>query len=205
MSGDDDSLLSRWSKRKRAVAEEARVEEKPMPEAVGSDDAAVGAMPEPFEDEPEDVVLARLGLPDPDTLGAGDDFSGFMRAGVPDLIRKRALRRLWRSNPVLANVDGLNDYDEDFNSPEETLKILKTAYQVGRGFLRPEPESTDSETDSASVVDETTDDAVAAGAETHEDAPHAAPEGTGHPAPTEAPAEAREPAPARPQRMRFRT
>jgi hypothetical protein len=55
---------------------------------------------------------------------------------VPEFLRKRALRVLWRSNPVLANLDGLNDYDDDFRSPELTKKVLATAYKVGRGLLR---------------------------------------------------------------------
>jgi hypothetical protein len=37
-----------------------------------------------------------------------------MREGVPEALRNRALRKLWLSDPVLANLDGLNDYDEDF-------------------------------------------------------------------------------------------
>ena len=86
------------------------------------------------EDEAE--ILERLGLPVPESLSRGDDFSQFMAAGVPEFLRKRALRVLWKSNPVLANLDGLNDYDEDFRSPELTKKVLATGYQVGRGFLR---------------------------------------------------------------------
>lgn len=90
----------------------------------------------------ETVLLERLGLPSPETLKEGDDFSGFMQAGVPEFLRKRALRVLWRSNPVLANLDGLNDYDDDFNSPELTQKVLATGYQVGRGFVKKVLETT---------------------------------------------------------------
>ena len=72
----------------------------------------------------------------PETLKDGDDFSAFMQAGVPQFLQKRALRVLWRSNPVLANLDGLNDYDDDFTSPELTQKVLATGYQVGRGFVK---------------------------------------------------------------------
>ena len=63
-----------------------------------------------------------------------------MKAGVPEFLRKRALRVLWRSNPVLANLDGLNDYDDDFRSPELTRKVIATGYKIGRGFLRDQPE-----------------------------------------------------------------
>jgi hypothetical protein len=120
-------MFSRWSDRKRKVATEQTEPETDAPE---EQVAVQGA------DETEAELLVRLKLPDPDSLGAGDDFSVFMSKRVPEFLRRRALRRLWRSNPVLANVDGLNDYDDDFRSPELTQKVLKTAYQVGKGIVR---------------------------------------------------------------------
>lgn len=125
---DDDDFLSRWSRRKRRIVQEeaqpAEPETPPEPEAT----------PETPEEEAE--LLARLDLPVPESLKAGDDFTVFMRAGVPEFLRRRALRVLWRSNPVLANLDGLNDYDDDYTSPEMTRKVVATAYKVGRGFLK---------------------------------------------------------------------
>ena len=138
MMADEEDFLSRWSRRKRSVAEEAPAVEADAAQATGSVD-------EPETEEDEAVLLERLGLPVPETLKEGDDFSGFMQTGVPQFLRKRALRVLWRSNPVLANLDGLNDYDEDFTSPELTQKVLATGYQVGRGFVRQVLEDTDPE------------------------------------------------------------
>ena len=63
----------------------------------------------------------------------GFDFSIFMKRGVPDLLRKKALQKFFNSNPVLANLDGLNDYDEDFNNPLHM--VYKSSWDVGRGFL----------------------------------------------------------------------
>lgn len=122
---NEDDFLSRWSKRKRAVAEESEVPD--VRETV--------VEREPETTEEEELLLKKLKLPVPETLKPGDDFSAFMADHVPGFLRKRALRVLWRSNPVLANLDGLNDYDEDFTSPELTQKVLATAYQVGRGFV----------------------------------------------------------------------
>ncbi|MDJ1017296.1 MAG: DUF3306 domain-containing protein [Paracoccaceae bacterium] len=138
MSGEEEDLFSRWSRRKQAV-KDAEAEPVPPPEAPEEtlQDEAV--------EEIEEEVLARFGLPAPESLGPGDDFSGFMQSGVPEFLRRRALRRLWRSNPVLANLDGLNDYDEDFTSPEETAKILTTAYKVGRGLVVDAESEDDSE------------------------------------------------------------
>ena len=66
----------------------------------------------------------------------GDDFTVFMSKAVPDRIRRRALRTLWRSNPVLANVDMLVDYGEDFTDSAMVVENMQTAYQVGKGMLK---------------------------------------------------------------------
>lgn len=130
MSRDDENLFARWSRRKRAVAEaDAPAPVAELPEEPLDEDALA-------DPEDEAALLERLGLPVPEMMGKGDDFSGFLKAGVPEFLRRRALRVLWRSNPVLANLDGLNDYDDDFTSPELTKKIIATGYKVGRGFLR---------------------------------------------------------------------
>ncbi len=201
---DEDGLISRWSKRKRAAATDE--ERKPQNEADPDPGAAAAPDEEsvPQAEESEADILARFNLPDPDSLGPGDDYKGFMQAGVPDAIRRRALRKLWTSNPVLANLDGLNDYDEDFTSPEETAAVLKTAYKVGRGFLR-------------DALDDSAEQDVA-DAQTSADAPPAEadePTAEGRADPASAPAEApphnpsapdevaREPASPRPRRMRF--
>jgi hypothetical protein len=59
----------------------------------------------------------------------------FLSKAVPAHIRKRALRKLWRSNPVLACVDGLNDYDDDYLTGSFGQDPIKTSYQVGKGML----------------------------------------------------------------------
>ena len=39
---------------------------------------------------------------------------------------RAALRKLWLSDPVFANLDGLNDYDEDFNVVDTLLSALES-------------------------------------------------------------------------------
>ncbi|UWQ89746.1 DUF3306 domain-containing protein [Rhodobacteraceae bacterium M382] len=117
-----------WSRRRAAVAAEAQASERALIEAETAErDAELAA-------RPEADVLQDLGLPDPDTLGAGDDFKVFLTDKVPGYLRKRALRRLWMTNPVLANVDGLVDYGEDFTDAAMVPEIIQTAYQVGKGM-----------------------------------------------------------------------
>ena len=101
-------------------------------------------------------------MPDPDELQAGDDVSGFMAKAVPDRLRRRALRRLWRLNPVLANVDGLVDYGEDYTDAACVIENIQTAYQVGKGMLAHvealAAEAEDSETDETIEPDEPQDE-----------------------------------------------
>lgn len=155
---DDDDIFSRWSKRKRGVAKEEALEAAPEPDVASKSDSteAETSEREPETEAEEIALLEKLGLPSPESLGHGDDFTVFMKAGVPEFLRNRALRVLWRSNPVLANLDGLNDYDQDFRSPEMTRKVLATAYKVGRGFLteKKEPEiMQDNDTEDTEISD----------------------------------------------------
>ncbi|WP_417515911.1 DUF3306 domain-containing protein [Marinobacter sp.] len=87
------------------------------------------------ESLPEHEVLAKYGLPNPDAIELGTDITGFMGKEIPELLRRKALRALWRSNPVLAVLDGLNDYDEDFTDAGLTVKGAKTIYKVGQGLI----------------------------------------------------------------------
>ncbi|WP_170750759.1 DUF3306 domain-containing protein [Ruegeria lacuscaerulensis] len=118
-----------WSRRKAAVQAEAQAEVIAAEEQVIADQRAE------LEEKTDVEILAELNLPDPDQLQAGDDVSGFMAKAVPDRLRRRALRRLWRLNPVLANVDGLVDYGEDYTDAACVIENLQTAYQVGKGML----------------------------------------------------------------------
>ena len=119
-----------WSRRRAAVRAEARAEEEAQAETILADEHAA------LEEKSDDEILAALDLPDPEDLEKGDDFSVFMAKAVPDRIRRRALRTLWKSNPVLANVDQLVDYGEDFTDGATVIENLQTAYQVGKGMLK---------------------------------------------------------------------
>lgn len=114
-----------WSRRRAQVAAEAEAQAR---------EAEIAARETDLADKTDAELCEDLGLPDPDAMQSGDDFSAFMSKAVPDRLRRRALRRLWLSNPVLANVDGLVDYGEDFTDSATVIENLQTAYQVGRGM-----------------------------------------------------------------------
>ncbi len=118
-----------WSRRKARVAAEDAAEERAAAEQAEAEREATLA------DKSDAEICEELGLPDPDTLEAGDDFQAFMAKAVPERLRRRALRRLWLSNPALANLDGMVDYGEDFTDSACVIEGMQTAYQVGKGML----------------------------------------------------------------------
>ncbi len=118
-----------WSRRKAAVQAETEAE------ALAAEEQFITTRQTELEEKSDAEILSEFDLPDPDTLQAGDDVSGFMAKAVPDRLRRRALRRLWRLNPVLANVDGLVDYGEDYTDAACVIENIQTAYQVGKGML----------------------------------------------------------------------
>ncbi len=142
-SGDDD-FLSRWSRRKRgALPEDAAAEPAAQVAEVESSDREA-------EGDPE--VIAQL--PDIDVMDDSSDFTVFLQTGVPEALRRRALRKLWRVNPVLANLDGLNDYDEDYTQMGVLGEGLKTLYKVGKGFVTDEEDVLVADETQPDVADE---------------------------------------------------
>ncbi|AKI01991.1 Protein of unknown function (DUF3306) [Hoeflea sp. IMCC20628] len=140
MAEDKDGFLSRWSRRKQA--HEANPESDPdAPETLDATDAKV-LLAEELEAEEAQLLIEteeaeanRLVAEavDLDEIESGFDFSIFLKRGVPGQLRKKALQKFFNSNPVLANLDGLNDYDEDYNNPLHM--VYKSSWDVTRGFL----------------------------------------------------------------------
>ena len=118
----EEGFARRWSRRK--VEERQDTTDPP-------DDERTEVAPIPEAAPPEEPPLD---LPPVESLTAESDFTPFLRDKVPEVIRKAALRKLWRSDPVLANLDGLNDYDEDFTGGS-LGGIVATAYRVGKGMV----------------------------------------------------------------------
>ncbi|HMA14091.1 MAG TPA: DUF3306 domain-containing protein [Kiloniellaceae bacterium] len=199
--GDESkNFLSRWSERKRQAAEATR-EEHPEAEAGEARAAKSG---EEAEREVEAVDPATL--PDIDSLTAGSDFTVFMRAGVPEALKQRALRRLWQVDPAFNVICPLDDYNLDYTDAATVVPNLKTLYQVGRGMVLPsaEPETPQGGDDAAvlpSAAGESTPaslpppDAVAAAERTQE------PKREAVEAPPASEADAAESAPADPNRQ----
>jgi Protein of unknown function (DUF3306) len=127
----DEGFLRRWSRRK---AEAQSAATAPTEDSAGpSGDAPVDLEPTAEPEKP--TPIDPKDLPAIDTLDAASDFTVFMRSGVPLELRNQALRKLWRSDPLLANLDGLLEYGEDYSLPSWPKDAIRTAYKVGRGFV----------------------------------------------------------------------
>ena len=96
------------------------------------EDLFAGIDEEELTDEQREIVAE---LPPLDSLDEKSDFTPFMRDGVPEFLKRRALRVLWRVNPFFNFRDGLNDYDEDFSIVHKVIDELVGNYKVGRGHL----------------------------------------------------------------------
>ncbi|MBO6758844.1 MAG: DUF3306 domain-containing protein [Roseibium sp.] len=141
--GDDgEGFLARWSRRKRAGQEpEAVASDAAVPDEGAVPDAVAGAgQVVPEEGVPEDPEFAAnraaAEAVDLDSLTYESDFTVFMKRGVPQALKNAALQRLWRSNPVLAVVDGLNDYDINFRTADTVLTQFQSAWEVGKGYAK---------------------------------------------------------------------
>ena len=115
-------FLRRWSRRKQAVA---RGETPPEPAPPVAPAAAV------VPDEPP--------LPDPATLSLADDFSGFLRARVPEALKRQAMRQLF-AQPHFNVVDGLDVYMEDFNALPDLPPAERALLKHAREVLDPTPQ-----------------------------------------------------------------
>jgi len=193
-----------WSKRRAAVAVEERAAE------TAREAEEQRAQEAEIAERADEEILEELGLPDPEEMDRPEQVQELLKAAVPQRLKSRALRRLWRLNPVLANLDGLVDYGEDFTDAATVVENLQTAYQVGKGMLKALSEDDDSRDVAAPDPEETpdeVDDALAADLRPGAPAP-AAPVADAAPASAAAAASREDdmtaPYPAAPRRMRFR-
>ena len=103
-----EDFRSRWSRRKLEVRRESeRPPEAPAPEEAEAAEREQALTPEEIE-----------ALPPVEELTAGSDFSLFLRKGVPEALKKAALRRMWSLDPAIRDYVGdARDYAFDWNLP----------------------------------------------------------------------------------------
>ncbi len=155
MAGSGEGPLERWSRRKTEAHGER--ENQPRPdEAAAFAELADTPHADPVADEAETVDAETPPLPPLEELDADSDYTPFLAEGVPEALARAALRKLWLSDPVFANLDGLNDYDEDFNLIDKVIAVADANDTSARG--RSGGEETE---DGPALTEEADEDALA--------------------------------------------
>ena len=116
---DPENFLTRWSRRKRNVADDERAErEQAVPDAPPAERAAIDPQPPSDADPaPAEPAFDLTKLPSIESITAETDIRPFLAPGVPAELRLAALRRAWVADPKVRDFVGLNDYDFDFHTP----------------------------------------------------------------------------------------
>ncbi|MFD1694690.1 DUF3306 domain-containing protein [Roseibium aestuarii] len=151
----DEGFLARWSRRKRQSDDTREIEDAAdeisgePPESAsqpmaardsdhGTNGPADATNPEGLTEEIEDeearanrVAAEAIDL---ESLTSQSDITAFLKRGVPKALKNAALSRMWRSNPVFAVLDGLNDYDDDYRNAQTFADGFKSAWAVGKGY-----------------------------------------------------------------------
>ena len=122
--------LSRWSRLKRAAADEQAVRAEPIKALVASETGNDGQNPSAKIDAAANADYAAL--PPMSAISLAEDFTPFMQAKVPQALKQQALKALFKE-PHFNVMDGLDIYIDDYTvfepiSPEvmATLSSWKT-------------------------------------------------------------------------------
>ncbi len=158
----EEGFFSRWSRRKRAA--EAGLTEAEAPPATPAPPVAAPDQPPVAAAPPGRVVAADppepefdlASLPSIDSLTAASDFTAFLQKGVPEALRRAALRKAWSLDPVISTYIGPADYAWDFNAPDgvpgfalelggDVRKLLAQAIGLDRDDEEEEEEAREAE------------------------------------------------------------
>jgi len=123
---EQESGLSRWSRRKLQTAEETQKEDVAPeldPENQGKNELEVALSEDQQQSEAQDPVLSDADMEPVEELTENSDFSKFMSPGVSDELRNLALRKMFQA-PSFNIRDGLDEYDEDYTTFEKLGDIV---------------------------------------------------------------------------------
>ena len=125
----DERFLSRWSRLKRAQAQDAATTGGPVAtdESALTSNVAAGATARPGANA--GIPL----LPSIDSLTADSDYAQFLQPKVPEALRRAAMKKLF-SDPHFNKMDGLDTYIDDYTTfepiPDALMKTLVQARDI---------------------------------------------------------------------------
>lgn len=134
MTGDDEGPLTRWSRRKQAARAPAAAPSPPESEAP----------PAILEETLPPEALPPETLPSLDDLTVGSDIAAFLRKGVPEALKRAALRKMWSLDPAIRDHVGLSENAWDFNDSASipgfgpAARALSRPDFLSRGHLKPD-------------------------------------------------------------------
>jgi hypothetical protein len=145
-----EGFIRRWSRLKQEAEPRDRAPAPVVVPPTAREEHDEGATP--AVDVPNQPEANRPPeLPPIETLTRDSDYSVFMQPDVPDDLRRQALRKLWASDPLFAQIDTAEAYCGDYNAVPIFPEGVRTAYKVGKGFV-------DAIEEIASAVPPTSDD-----------------------------------------------
>jgi hypothetical protein len=129
----EETFLARWSRRKRAAAQDA----PPRAPAPGKE-----TPPDAATELAKPAKAPASSLPPIEASDGGSDIREFLAEGVPTALARAALRRAWASDPAIRDFVGLAENAWDFNAPdpvpgfgtvsaEDVRRLLEHAEKAG--------------------------------------------------------------------------
>ena len=145
----------------------------PVDDTVQMNELAAVSSERELTPEEKEAVSA---LPPIESLDTDSDFTPFLADNIPEFIRNRALKILWRSDPLFGFQDGLDDYAENFRVIDKLIDAAtQSSYKPGQGYDQPEGVDAEGDGDTpqatgtAEAADPNSDDEVKSVATTSDD------------------------------------
>jgi hypothetical protein len=112
-----ETFLQRWSRLKQTAEAAPREDSEPLLRKTSNADP--DALPPPTaQSEVDPTVFDPTTLPPIEAISASSDIRAFLAPGVPDKIKRAALRRAWVMDPAIRDFVGVAENQWDFNKPD---------------------------------------------------------------------------------------
>ncbi len=149
---ESESLIDRFNRRREKVAAEARSDQTDEEHLVSKDldDTDIADEEDALSDS---ELLKRYELPDPETVEDEAALDQFFEGDMPERLKRLALRRVWRLNPLFRFADEMVEYGEDYTDAATVVEGMQTAYEVGKGYLAKVKEALEGEGVDDNIID----------------------------------------------------
>ena len=136
---ENKNFFKRWSDKKSGLKEDTsnddtKAKKKRKNQILESNED----IDKKYEKMSNQEILKKLNLPDPNKVKKEEELNVFFKSSIPERLKRIAMRRLWRINPIISFADSeINDYADDFTDAANVIDDLQTSYVVGQGYSTP--------------------------------------------------------------------